>query len=202
MLVADFVFYFFAGVTVLAALGVIVSRNQVHSALFLVLTFFTTAGLFVLLGAEFLAALLVMVYMGAVAVLFLFVVMMLDVDFAELRRGAVAHLPMGFAVGGVMLVDLAMIVSTGGHGGGHEAVAAVAGAAAVPNTLALGRELYTTYLYPFEVASLILLVALIGAVALTLRSRKGIKRQNVAAQLARTRDQAVELKQVKSGEGA
>ena len=201
MLVADFVFYFFAGVTVLAALGVIVSRNQVHSALFLVLTFFTTAGLFVLLGAEFLAALLVMVYMGAVAVLFLFVVMMLDVDFAELRRGAVAHLPMGFAVGGVMLVELAMIVSTGGHGnahgGGHEAVAA-----AVPNTLALGRELYTTYLYPFEVASLILLVALIGAVALTLRSRKGIKRQNVAAQLARTRDQAVELKQVKSGEGA
>ncbi len=200
MSVVEFVFYFFAGVTVLAALGVISSRNQVHSALFLVLAFFSTAGLFVLLGAEFLAALLIMVYMGAVAVLFLFVVMMLDIDASELRQGMVTHLPLGLTIGVVLLIELAMIVTTG-----HAPAAAPAVAAAgeeISNTLALGREMYTTFLYPFEVASLILLVALIGAVALTLRERKDIKRQNIAKQLARTRDQAVELKQLKPGEGA
>ncbi|MBF0623329.1 MAG: NADH-quinone oxidoreductase subunit J [Magnetococcales bacterium] len=195
--VADIVFYLLAAVLVIAALRVVTTRNPVHSALFLVLTFFTAAGLFVLLRAEFLAAILVMVYMGAVAVLFLFVVMMLDVDFAELRRGALSHLPVGLAVGGVILVEL-IIVALAQHSAGPVTEPAVA----VPNTLAIGRVLYTTYLLPFEIASLVLLVAMIGAIVLTLRKRPDVRKQVISHQLARTRDQAVELKKVASGEGA
>ena len=195
-MVVDIIFYVFAAITALAAVGVISSRNQVHSALFLILTFFSTAGLFVLLEAEFLAVILVMVYMGAVAVLFLFVVMMLDVDFAELREQAINHLPFGLAVGLVLLVELVVILSHS-HAS-HEVVAAQ-----IPNTKAIGITLYTQYLYPFELASLVLLVALVGAVVLTLRERKkGVRRQNISQQLARTRDQAVELKQRQPGQGA
>lgn len=195
-MVADFVFYFFSTITVFSAIGVIASRNQVHSVLFLVLTFFSTAGLFVLLEAEFLAAILVMVYMGAVAILFLFVVMMLDVDISSLRRESVKYLPVGIMVGLVVLVELAVILS-------HVHVGhPVQAAAQVSNTLAIGKVLYTKYLLPFEIASLVLLVALIGAIALTHRTRKRVKRQDILKQIARTREEAVELKKVASGEGA
>jgi NADH-quinone oxidoreductase subunit J len=197
-MVADIVFYLFATITVIAALGVVSVKNQVHSVLFLVLTFFTTSALFVLLGAEFLAAILIMVYMGAVAILFLFVVMMLDVEFAALKKQAAEYLPVGIAVGVIILFELIIIVSQVHVD--HDGVAAVA--ADVPNTLEIGRVLYTKYLLPFEVASVILLVALIGAIALTYRDRKRSKRQHIPAQLARTREQAVELKKVASGEGA
>jgi len=195
-MVAEFVFYLFAALTVLSALGVVGSRNPVHSVLSLVLAFFSTAGLFVLMGAEFLAAILVMVYMGAVAILFLFVVMMLDVDFAQLRRERVRYLPLGLAVGVVMLVELGLML---GH---HHLVEPPVAAVAVDNTLAIGQALFTRYIYPFEVASLILLVALVGAVALTHRERKRLHRQEISQQLARTREDAVELRKVASGEGA
>ncbi len=196
MMVVDIIFYAFAAVTALAAVGVIGCRNQVHSVLFLILTFFSTAALFVLLDAEFLAALLVMVYMGAVAILFMFVVMMLDIDAAELKKRAFDHLPMGLAVGLVILMELVVVFSSSHPL--HEAATS-----SVPNTLAIGRTLYTLYLYPFELASLVLLVALIGAVALTLRERKkGVKRQNISQQVARTRAEAVQLVQRKPGEGA
>ncbi len=197
-MVADIVFYLFAAITVMAALGVVSMKNQVHSVLFLVLTFFSTAALFVLMGAEFLAAILVMVYMGAVAILFLFVVMMLDVEFAILKKKAVEYLPMGIAVGAVILFELAIII-TQVHLD-HEVV--VTAAPEVANTMEIGRVLYTKYLLPFEIASVILLVALVGAVVLTYRERKRPKRQVVPDQLARTREEAVELKKVASGEGA
>lgn len=196
MMVADVIFYLFATVTVLSALGVVGARNPVHSVLFLVLAFFSTAGLFVLIGAEFLAAILVMVYMGAVAILFLFVVMMLDVDFSMLRRESVRYLPMGFVVGAVMLAELGLMMAHHPGEGLH------LGLDNTDNTLAIGQALYTRFLYPFEVASLILLVALIGAVALTHRERKRVHRQDISTQLARTKEDAVELRKVASGEGA
>ncbi|MBF0109028.1 MAG: NADH-quinone oxidoreductase subunit J [Magnetococcales bacterium] len=198
MTVAELVFYLFALVTVLAALGVVGSRNPVHSVLFLVLAFFSTAGLFVLIGAEFLAAILVMVYMGAVAILFLFVVMMLDVDFVTLRRESVRYLPLGVTVGVVLLVELGLML--GHHHPEHAGT--VSSPATVDNTLAIGQAMFTRFIYPFEVASLILLVALIGAVALTHRERKNVRRQEISRQLARTKEDAVELRKVTSGEGA
>lgn len=197
----DLVFYLLSTVAVMAAVMVISVRNPVHSVLFLVLTFFNVAGLFVLLEAEFLAAILVMVYMGAVAVLFLFVVMMLDVDFSRLRQGMVQHLPLGLAVGLIFLAELVVVGASAKAGAiGGQATAA----GAVNNVAEIGRVLYSRYLYPFELASLILLVALVGAVVLTLRDgkRPGVKQQDIAMQLSRTRDQAVQLKKVKSGEGA
>ncbi|MEO5349197.1 MAG: NADH-quinone oxidoreductase subunit J [Magnetococcus sp. YQC-3] len=197
-MVVDIIFYAFAAVTALAAMGVVGSRNQVHSVLFLILTFFSTAALFVLLDAEFLAALLIMVYMGAVAVLFMFVVMMLDMELDELKERAVAHLPLGMAVGLVILVELVVILSHTHAGPAHAAAAT-----AVSNTRAIGQVMYTQHLYPFELASLVLLVALVGAVVLTLREqKKGVKRQDIAQQVARTRAEAVELVQRKPGEGA
>ncbi|MBF0126695.1 MAG: NADH-quinone oxidoreductase subunit J [Magnetococcales bacterium] len=197
MMATDIIFYFFAAITVLAAVGVVASRNQVHSVLFLILAFFNTAGLFVLLEAELLAALLVIVYMGAVAVLFLFVVMMLNVDFEELRKGAIQHLPLGIFVGVVILAELVVIFS-----GMHPAHRSAVAATGVSNTMAIGQLMFTRYLLPFEIASFILLVALIGAVTLTLRKRKDVKRQNISEQLARTREQAVEMVKVASGQGA
>ncbi|MEO5345206.1 MAG: NADH-quinone oxidoreductase subunit J [Magnetococcus sp. YQC-9] len=195
-MVADLVFYLFSAITVGAAIGVIASRNQVHSVLFLILAFFNVAGLFVLLEAEFLAAILVIVYMGAVAVLFLFVVMMLNIDFEELRKGAMEHLPMGLFIGALILVEFGFILS-GIHVDGQ-----VHQTANVSNTLAIGQLLFTKFLLPFEVASLILLVALIGAVVLTHRRRKDVKRQNIPSQIARKRADAVELVKVASGQGA
>ena len=196
-MVVDIIFYAFAAVTALAAVGVISCRNQVHSVLFLILTFFSTAALFVLLEAEFIAALLVMVYMGAVAVLFLFVVMMLDMDLTDVRQQVINHLPMGLVVGLVIVVEWVVVLSHAHVLHGQQAVVTVG------NTRAIGQSMYTQYLYPFETASLILLVALIGAVVLTLRKpNQSVKRQSIAQQVARTPEESVELVQRKSGEGA
>ena len=196
-------FYAFAGVAVASGVMVISARNPVHSVLFLILAFFNAAGLFVLMGAEFLAMILVIVYVGAVAVLFLFVVMMLDIDFVELRQGFVKYLPVGALIGVVLLVELFIVV--GGWVTLPETKAAitepVARLGSLSNTAMLGRLLYTKYVYLFQAAGLILLVAMIGAIVLTLRHREGVRRQNVNRQLRRKREESVELVKVNPGEG-
>ena len=196
-------FYLFSGIAVAAGLMVIAARNPVHSVLFLILAFFNSAGLFVLLGAEFLAMILVVVYVGAVAVLFLFVVMMLDVDFARLRQGFLNYLPIGATIGLILLIEILLVV-----GGWVIAPEAVSQAAAptpdpsqITNTHALGLVLYTRYAYFFQAAGVILLIAMIGAIVLTLRHREGVRRQNISVQVLRRRDEAVELKNVKPGQG-
>ena len=198
---AAIAFYVFATVTVLSALMVVSSRNPVHSVLFLILTFFNSAALFVLMGAEFLAMVLVVVYVGAVAVLFLFVVMMLDIDFAQLRKGFLTYLPIGGAVGFILLLELASIGSAWVISPGAASHASTPTPAGMTNTEALGRVLYTNYVHVFQIAGMILLVAMIGAIVLTLRQREGVRRQNVGAQLSRTREQSVELRKVRPGEG-
>ena len=196
-------FYLFAGITVASAVMVIASRNPVHSVLFLILAFVNAAGLFVLLGAEFLAMILIVVYVGAVAVLFLFVVMMLDVDFAELRRGVLSYLPVGGLIGAVLLAELLVIV--GAWVIGPEAVKAIASpippSADIPNTQALGLVLYTRYVYFFQAAGVILLVAMIGAIVLTLQHKPNVRRQIIADQVARHKVSAIEIVKVKSGQG-
>ena len=187
-----FVFYFLAVIMVLAALRVITARNPVHAALFLVLTFFNAGGLWLLLNAEFLAVTLVMVYVGAVMVLFLFVVMMLDINLDRLREGFWSYLPVGALVGILMLVEMVMVL--GGSYFGLEAMPAPAPVAAdYSNTRELGRVLYTDYVYAFELASLVLLVAMVAAVALTLRKRKGLKSIPPSEQVAVRREGRVEL---------
>jgi NADH-quinone oxidoreductase subunit J len=192
-------FWVLAVVAVAAAFAVVSARNPVHSVLFLILTFFSSAGLFVLLGAEFLAMLLVVVYVGAVAVLFLFVVMMLDVDFVELKQGFLNYMPLGLLVAGVLFVEFVLVGAAwlpGQHG------AAIAPAAdGATNAQLLGRVLYTDYLVLFQLSGLILLVAMIGAVVLTLRHRPGVRRQDVGKQVGRKRAQGVELKDVAKGQG-
>ncbi|WP_417689526.1 NADH-quinone oxidoreductase subunit J [Roseibium sp.] len=196
-------FYLFAGVTVASAFMVIASRNPVHSVLFLILAFCNSAGLFVLLGAEYLAMLLVVVYVGAVAVLFLFVVMMLDVDFVELRQGFLQYLPIGSLVGIILLVELLM-----GLGAwviapelvGHTAEP-MAGLGAENNVSLIGSVLYTKYVFFFQVAGMVLLVAMIGAIVLTLRHKDFVKRQDIATQVARTPETAIEIRKVESGKG-
>ena len=178
-------FYVLSVITVASAAFVVTQRNPVHSVLFLILTFFTAAGLFVLLGAEFLAMLLVVVYVGAVAVLFLFVVMMLDVDFGTLRAGFARYLVPGMAVAGVLLGEMILVSGAVATRGAHIQAAPTL-VAGVSNTEQIGRVLYTDYAYFFQAAGLILLVAMIGAIVLTLRHRPGVKRQNVADQVART----------------
>ncbi|MDO9460953.1 MAG: NADH-quinone oxidoreductase subunit J [Alphaproteobacteria bacterium] len=203
MIIQALAFYLFAAVTIAAAFLVITVRNPVHSVLFLILTFFNAAGLFVLLGAEFLAMMLVIVYVGAVAVLFLFVVMMLDIDFVELRQGFLNYLPVGGVVGFILALELILVV------GANSVVTAPEGVAASPtpalgevtNTEALGRILYTDYVYLFQTAGLVLLVAMIGAIVLTLRTREGVRRQNISEQVARTPALGMELKDVKPGQG-
>jgi NADH-quinone oxidoreductase subunit J len=195
-------FYLFAGITVASAFMVITARNPVHSVLFLILAFVNASGLFVLMGAEFLAMILVVVYVGAVAVLFLFVVMMLDVDFVELRQGFVQNLPIAALIGVVFAIELILVV--GGFTFTPEALDMRKAAAAVPvdamNTRALGRVLYTKYVYFFQAAGLILLTAMIGAIVLTLRpQRPNVKRQDVAKQNARTKETGVAIRQVQSG---
>lgn len=203
MTVAALAFYAFSTVAVVAALMVTLSRNPVHSVLWLILTFLSSAGLMVLLGAEFVAMLLIIVYVGAVAVLFLFVVMMLDVDFAELKGEMVKYMPLGLLVAVVILMQLAMgvgaWVSSDGAMGLHQAP--TPDAAQVENTRALGMLMYDKYLYLFQLSGLILLVAMIGAIVLTLRHRKDIKRQNVLAQMWRDPAKALELVDVKPGQG-
>jgi NADH-quinone oxidoreductase subunit J len=195
-------FYLFAVLSVVAGVMVIVAKNPVHAVLYLILAFFNAAGLFILLGAEFLAMILIIVYVGAVAVLFLFVVMMLDVDFAELKAGFIKNAPVGLIVGAIVLAELILLFFGRGFGLGvaHPPGAAVAPAADITNTQALGLVLYTKYVYFFEVAGLILLVAMIGAIVLTLQHKPGVRRQSVAAQVARTPKTGVEVVKVASGE--
>ena len=176
-------FYFFSAILIASAVMVIGARNPVHSVLFLILSFFNAAGLFVLLGAEFLGMILVVVYVGAVAVLFLFVVMMLDIDFAELKRGALQYLPFGALIGLVLVVELMMAGSVWVLKPVALAAKAHAMPAGLTNTEALGRILYTDYVYYFQIAGLVLLVAMIGAIVLTLRSRPGVRRQNISARM-------------------
>jgi NADH-quinone oxidoreductase subunit J len=196
-----FFFYLFAIVAIASAMLVITSRNPVHSVLFLILCFFNAAGLFILLGAEFLAMILVVVYVGAVAVLFLFVVMMLDVDFSELREGMLNYLPIGGVIGLILLVELVLLGSTIAISPDMVSHASAPTAGDVSNTKALGEILYTKYVFFFQTAGLILLVAMVGAIVLTLRHRVGIKRQNVAAQVARGPATAIEIKKVEPGQG-
>jgi NADH-quinone oxidoreductase subunit J len=196
-------FYVFSAITIASAFMVIASRNPVHSVLYLILAFVNAAGLFLLMGAEFLAMILVVVYVGAVAVLFLFVVMMLDVDFAELRQGFLQYLPVGALIGVIVLVELVLVVS--GWVVSPEAlrvpIAATPPAEAITNTEAIGRVLYTQYSYFFQAAGLILLVAMLGAIVLTLRERVGVRRQNIAEQVARTPEEAVQMHKVPSRQG-
>ena len=203
MILYTILFYIFAASAVAAGALVVAARNPVHSVLFLIVAFFSTAGLFVLIGAEFLATILVIVYVGAVAVLFLFVVMMLDIDFVQLRSGFVRYLPIGAAVGLVLLAELVFIIVSWVVTPSETGLAPAVGAngAALTNTRALGDVLYTRYLFAFEGAGLILLVAMIGAIVLTLRRRTDVRKQSIAAQLARTRAQSVEVVKVPIGGG-
>jgi NADH-quinone oxidoreductase subunit J len=203
MIITALFFYLFAGVCVASAVIVIASRNPVHSVLFLILAFVNASGLFVLMGAEFLAMILVVVYVGAVAVLFLFVVMMLDVDFAELRQGFLQYLPIGALVGAVFFAELFLVVGgwTIAPTISASITAPIPPIASVTNTEAIGNVLYTRYVYFFQVAGLVLLVAMIGAIVLTLRHREKVKRQNVAEQVARTKATAIEVVKVRPGQG-
>jgi NADH-quinone oxidoreductase subunit J len=203
MIVAALFFYLFAGLCVASAFMVIATRNPVHSVLYLIFAFVNASGLFVLMGAEFLAMILVVVYVGAVAVLFLFVVMMLDVDFTEMRRGLLNYLPVGGVVGIVFLVELLLVVGawTITAGAPKAITAPIPPLDVASNTEALGLVLYTRYIYFFQAAGLVLLVAMIGAIVLTLRHKENIKRQNIPDQVARTKATAIEIRKVQPGQG-
>ena len=201
MIVAALFFYLFAGICVASAFMVIAAKNPVHSVLYLILAFVNAAGLFVMLGAEFLAMILIVVYVGAVAVLFLFVVMMLDVDFAELKQGALQYLPVGLLIGGIFLAELLLVVGAWAIGPGVPQAIASPIAAKVPNIEAIGLVLYTRYVFFFEAAGMILLIAMVGAIVLTLQHRVRVRRQNVAEQVARTPATAMEVVKVRSGQG-
>src|SRR5450631_1992208 len=203
MIVVAFFFYLFAGLCVASAFMVIAAKNPVHSVLYLILAFVNAAGLFVMLGAEFLAMILIVVYVGAVAVLFLFVVMMLDVDFAELREGFLNYLPVGGVIAFIFLAELLLVLGTWAIGPGiaRTITSPIPNIDTMSNTAALGHVLYTRYVYYFQVAGLVLLVAMIGAIVLTLRHKPNVKRQNVADQVARTRATAIDIRQVRSGQG-
>jgi NADH-quinone oxidoreductase subunit J len=197
------VFYLFSAVMVASAVMVILARNPVHSVLFLILAFFNAAGLFVLMGAEFLAMLLVVVYVGAVAVLFLFVVMMLDVDFVALREGFARYAPVGAAVGAVLAAELVFVLAPWAFSPSvPEAIAMpIPDPGQIHNTKALGLVIYDDFAYLFQAAGMVLLVAMVGAIVLTLREREGVKRQSIPRQVARTRDEGVETVAVKSRQG-
>jgi NADH-quinone oxidoreductase subunit J len=202
--IASCVFYLCAALLVLSALMVISARNPVHSVLFLIFCFFNAAGLFVLIGAEYIAMTLVIVYVGAVAVLFLFVVMMIDIDIATLRQGFLRYLPLGGIAALLLLGQFGLLFSVVSDKTAQVAKAAspIPADKAISNTEAIGRVLYTDYVYPFQMAGLVLLVAMIGAIVLTLRNRKQALRQNIGQQVSRSRADAIELVTVKSGEGA
>lgn len=203
MIVQALAFYLFAGILTMSALMVITARNPVHSVLFLILAFFNSAGLFILLGAEFVGMIMVIVYVGAVAVLFLFVVMMLDISFADLRKGAMQYVPVGLLIGVVLLTELTLVYS------GWAFAADVAENLATPilrfegatNAHSLGQVLYTDYVLAFQVAGLILFVAMVGSIVLTLRSRPGVRKQSVAEQQRRKAEDVLEIRKVSSGTG-
>ncbi|WP_136657021.1 NADH-quinone oxidoreductase subunit J [Nitratireductor sp. XY-223] len=196
-------FYLFSAIAIASAFMVISARNPVHSVLFLILTFFNAAGLFLLTGAEFLALILVVVYVGAVAVLFLFVVMMLDIDFTELRSGVMEYAPVGALIGFILAAELVLVLA--GNAFTVEPVAdptqPIPDLNEVPNIQALGDILYTDYIHFFQAAGMILLVAMIGAIVLTLRHKENVKRQDVTRQVARTPETAIEVVDVKPGKG-
>jgi NADH-quinone oxidoreductase subunit J len=202
MIVQMLVFYVLSAVTVAAGVMVISARNPVHSVLFLILAFFNSAGLFVLIGAEFLAMVLVIVYVGAVAVLFLFVVMMLDINFVRLREGFLQYLPIGGLIGLILLVELIFVVGSWALTPQERTMLAQQPTpAAVTNVEALGDLFYTTYFWLFQAVGLILLVAIISAITLTMRARPGVRRQRIADQVNRARHQAVELRKIQPGGG-
>jgi NADH-quinone oxidoreductase subunit J len=203
MILPTVMFYLFAFVAVASGVMVVSAKNPVHSVLFLILAFFNSAGLFVLLGAEFLAMILVIVYVGAVLVLFLFVVMMLDVDFAELRQGFFQYLPIGAFLGIMVLTELVLVVGTWviGPDVEHAITTPIPPIARMLNAEALGHVLYTQYVYFFQAAGVVLLVAMIGAIVLTLRHKPSVKRQNIAEQIARTKATAIDVVKVRPGQG-
>ncbi len=198
----DLMFYVFASVMLIAALGVVTAKNPIFSVLFLILTFLNCSGLFILMGAEFLGLMLVLVYVGAIAVMFLFVLMTIDIDFAMLKEGYASYMPVGVLTGVVLLVELILAVKSGLFSSDHLITQT---AMPIPtdtqNITAIGQVLFTDYLAPFQLAGMVLLVAMIGAIVLTFRRREGVKRQNITEQVLRTRKEAVELKKVKSGQG-
>ncbi|WP_121099409.1 NADH-quinone oxidoreductase subunit J [Litorimonas taeanensis] len=198
MVIIALSFYLLAAVAVAAAFMVVAARNPVHSVMYLILTFFSAAGLFILMGAEFLALLLVMVYVGAVAVLFLFVVMMLDVDFVELKQGFLSYLPMGALVAAILLLEMILV---GGAYVAGETQTVVVRELDESNLERFGEVLYTQYAGMFEAAGIVLLVAMIGAIVLTLREREGVRKQNAMDQMARTREDGVELIDIEPGQG-
>ncbi|HTO42222.1 MAG TPA: NADH-quinone oxidoreductase subunit J [Rhizomicrobium sp.] len=200
MLVA-IAFYLFSAVLVGASLMVVAGRNPVHSVLFLILAFFNAAALFVLLGAEFLAMIIAIVYVGAVAVLFLFVVMMLDIDFAEMRKGALQYLPLSALIGTILVIELVMISTLWVISPVAPQAIANATPEGMTNTVALGHILYTDYIFYFQTAGLILLVAMIGAIVLTLRHRPNVRRQSIPQQNRRSRAESMEIKNPQPGEG-
>lgn len=191
-------FYLFAAILVFSAIMVISSRNPVHSVLFLILSFFNSAGLFILLGAEFLGFILVIVYVGAVAVLFLFVVMMLDINFKDLRKGAMQYVPIGLIVGGILLAELIILYAAWSYvpDAAENLAAPTPDPELINNTEAIGRILYTDFIYAFQLSGIILLVAMIGAIVLTLRKRPGVRRQSVAEQFKRTPEESMEIKKI------
>jgi len=200
-MIAAFAFYLFAGLVILGGAMTILSRNPVHSVLWLILAFFNAAGLFVLLGAEFLAMILVIVYVGAVAVLFLFVVMMLDVDFARLRSGFAKYLPFGLGLAVVILAELLLVLGGGAFGVSAPAASHAPVIAGMTNTQALGALIYTRYVFIFQAAGMVLLTSMIGAIVLTHRQRPGIRKQSIAAQNARTPAAATAKVRPVTGEG-
>ena len=201
MILPALFFYLFAAVCVASAVMVIVSRNPVHSVLFLILAFVNASGLFVLLGAEFLAMILIVVYVGAVAVLFLFVIMMLDVDFLELREGFIQYLPVGVVIGGIFLFELLLTVGAWVINPSVSKTITAPIPSNVSNTEALGLVLYTKYIHYFQLAGMVLLVAMIGAIVLTLRHKASVKRQDINVQNARTPDMAMAMRKVAPGQG-
>ena len=203
MILTGLAFYGFAFIAIASGVMVISARNPVHSVLFLILAFFNAAGLFVLMGAEFIAFILVIVYVGAVAVLFIFVVMMLDINFVEMRQGFLQYLPVGGLIGTVLLVELIFIVTSWAVSpdSGGLLAAKTPALATANNTEALGRLLYTKYIYLFQAAGMILLLAMVGAIVLTLRARPGVRRQRIADQVAVRREDVVEVKKLPTGTG-
>ena len=201
MILQTITFYLFAAITVAAGFMVIAARNPVHSVLYLILAFFTSAGLFVLIGAEFIAMILVIVYVGAVAVLFLFVVMMLDINFTELRQGFLQYLPIGGLIGIVLLVELFMVLAAWQFGPDVTTAVPEATTNGMTNTEALGTLIYTQYVYAFQAAGVILLIAMIGAIVLTHRTRPGVKKQRISSQVYRDPKTTIEVKKIPPGQG-
>ena len=203
MIIPAIAFYVFAAITILSGLMVVTARNPVHSVLWLILAFFNSAGLFVLLGAEFLAMVLVVVYVGAVAVLFLFVVMMLDVNFRNLREGATNYAMIGGIIGVILLLELFFLLgSSVGLSDGFGGSKPIPAFNVMSNTHAIGHILYTDYFYLFQIAGMVLMVAMVGAIVLTLRQREGVRKQSVVSQMDRRPEDTLEVVKVQPGQGA